>query len=160
MGMDTKLSDDFTAWNLYADADTGDEEGEIALRYAVASAPESWRFSIAGESGTIRQVFADDPTLWQVNCGNQRITARQVWRGDTTEWRITDNDGVTFTIKSRYSGDLNEWVVDHPVYGFMEVYTAYENDMREWVIVDDMSGEVCVGMKICAVFLAMDNSRP
>lgn len=134
-------------------------EGELRMRWINQDDWTTWDFRMGETTGHIQQVFPKDPSQWEVRVNNTTTTARTLWRQNPLEWRITNNS-TTMTLRSRYSNNVNEWIMHDEKYGRLYIYTYYRDDPREWVIVDELSPDIPLGMKLTAVFLAAFNSSP
>lgn len=156
-GMSTSWSDSFVEWEIFTD----DEElnGELKMRWQMQEDWSQWDYRLDDAIGSIKQKWKDNPNEWEVRGDNKVITARTIYRDDFREWRITDNS-KTLRLKTRFGNNGNEWILEGKDYGFMEIYTEWENDPRDWIIVDELSDDVPLPMKMAVVFLAIYQSSP
>ena len=156
-GISTLWSDSFVEWEIFTD----DEEivGELKMRWQMQEDWSEWDYRLEDAIGSIKQKWKNNSNEWELRGGNQIITARTIYRDDFTEWRITDNT-KTLILKTRFGNNGNEWILEGKGYGFMEIFTEWENDPRDWLIVDELSEEIDLPMKMGAIFLAIYQSSP
>ena len=81
------------------------------------------------------------------------------WNDSVAEWDI-------FTTESESRGELRLTSVAQDdwsrwqYHGWFEVYTAYEGDLRDWIVVDELSDEVPLPMRMLLGFLVVYHSTP
>ena len=156
-GIGTKWNDEFTEWIIYTDDE--ELEGELTLRWQRKGDWSQWDYRIGEETGSIKTKWKNDFSQWEISGGNEIITARTVWAKDVGEWRLTDNT-VTLTLKSRWTNNRNEWQLKNDNYGDFGIYTEWENDPREWNVVDELSEDISIHMKVALIFLSTFHSSP
>jgi len=157
MGLGAKLNDDFSEWVIITDDE--DIEGELNMTWRMQNDWSSFDYRIAEGTGNIKIKWRDNPNEWETRGDNEIITARTRWKDDPREWRITDNDR-TFILRSKWGNNANVWQITNEDYGYFEMYMNYRDDFRDWVIIDELSEEVSLAMKMTMVFLVMYNSTP
>lgn len=150
-----RWDDNFAEWNIYTDDDEDEAQGQLELRWGRDW--KEWDYRIGDYTGSMEQRWREDPTQWEIRGDNEIVTARTIWFDNLTEWRLTDND-ITLTLKPRWGTFANEWVIEEEQYGTFEIYTEYEFDPRDWVIVDELSEEISLNMKMAIVFLVVYHS--
>lgn len=166
---ETRWSDSFVAWQLYAlDPDTTLQQpeeilaGELSLRWLpVREDWSDWEYKLGNERGTIKQRWRNDPTQWELRAYNGTIiTMRTMWGPqDLTEWRVTDNTH-TVELRSRWKNQLDEWWVKDPRWGSYYLYTLHQRDPRSWAIEDKMEATISTEMKLALLFLTLYHSTP
>lgn len=160
-GMGTAWNDSFVEWIVYTyqGEEENDAEGELKMRWQLQENWSEWDYDIEDQIGSIKQKWKDNSNEWEVRGNNKVISTRTSFRDDFTQWRITDNT-ITLIVETRFGNNGNEWRVRKGEHGFMELYTAWENDPREWIIVDELSEDISLPMKMAVVFLAIYHSSP
>lgn len=156
-GINSRWSDELTEWNVYTEFE--DEEGELIMTWQQQLDWTAWDYRIEEASGSIKMKWRDDPNEWEIRGDNEIISARTKWKGDPREWRITNND-ITLQFRSRWGNNFNEWMVTNDEYGYFTIYMDFKNDPRAWVIVDELSDDISLPIKMALVFTAVFNSIP
>lgn len=156
-GLGSKWNDEFTEWIIFTEYE--EVEGDLNMTWRMQNNWTSFDYRIEEASGSIKTKWGDNPTEWETRGDGEIITARMRWKGDPREWRITNND-QTFYLKSKWGNNPNVWLISSNDYGYFEMYMTYKNDFREWDIVDELSEEVSLPMKMTMVFLVMYNCVP
>ncbi len=156
-GASTAWGDSFKEWTIYADEE--EIEGDLTLRWGMREAWTAWDYRLEDESGTIKIKWMNDASQWELRGGGEIITMKTIWLRDFTEWRISDGS-ITIKLRSKYKDYLEEWETVGDKYGSFEMITTYENDLRDWDIVDDLTEEVSLPMKMAMMFIVLFNSTP
>jgi hypothetical protein len=154
----TVWADDFAEWNLYQ----GEEEepvGQIRLRWQLQRDWSEWEYRIGEEIGTIRMVWKDRPEQWEINGYGPSVNIRTRWPGDQSQWVATDGDHRVM-MKSLYRQDANVWYTPDESNGYLEIYTIWENDPRDWYIIDELSDNISLEMKLGLIFIPIFHSFP
>lgn len=163
----SRWSDSFVEWDIYAPAQTDDEDaeeplyGELKLRWLnIRDDFSEWTYELGGKRGTIRQKWKSDPSQWELRTyEGDVITMKAPWSNDVTEWRVTDNT-LTLTLKSRWTNQFDEWLVEDNNRGRFYVYTLQSGDPRDWAIEDNLNDEVSEPMKMALIFLVLFQCSP
>lgn len=154
-GVETRFTDTFSEWRLYA----GEEEGELRRRWQTGEDWTSWDYRLGSHSGQVNLKWTGNPNEWEIRGDNHTVTARTIWNGDFREWRITGPE-YRLELRSRYKNILEEWSMEKEGAGYFGMYTAWEGDPREWVIVDELDESVSFPVKMALVFLVLHHSTP
>lgn len=155
IGVGTKWNDAFAEWTIHTEEEG--EEGELKLKWS--NDWTKWDFEVLGEYGNIEPKWRGDLSLWEVRGNEDIVEAKMVWTDDVREWRITDNTH-TIVLESKWSNDLNRWEVDSPDYGTYIINTIYRNDPREWEVLDELTEDISLTMKMAIVFIVTFHAAP
>lgn len=153
----TKWSDDFRDWTIFTDVE--DEEGSITMRWQQQLDWTEWDYRLGEESGSIKLKWKNDPSEWEIRGGGEIVSAKMKWNNDIHEWRISDGS-TRLTLKARYNNGLNEWEIDGGEDDVFEIYMEWQDDPRDWTIVDELSEEISLPMKIAIMFISVYHSFP
>lgn len=156
-GLAAKWNDDFSEWEIYTDDD--EVQGDLTMTWQLQYDWSAFDYRIEEATGHIKMKWRDNPFEWEARGEHSVITARTRWPNDRREWRITNND-LTLHLKSKWGNNPNIWLVTNDEYGYFEMYMYYKNDFRDWVIIDELTAEIPLAMKMMLVFLVMNNSTP
>lgn len=156
-GMATRWNDSFTEWDIFT-TET-ESRGELRLASVTQDDWSRWQYRIGEGVGTIRQKWPDNPNEWEARGDNAIATARTIFRNNFREWRVTDGTH-TVTLRTRYQNLAEDWALQSERHGWFEMYTAYEGDLRDWIIVDELSDEVPLPMRVLLGFLVVYHSTP
>ncbi|MEQ8704370.1 MAG: hypothetical protein RIC19_10645 [Phaeodactylibacter sp.] len=156
-GMATRWNDSFAEWDIFT-TET-ESRGELRLASVAQDDWSRWQYRIGEGVGTIRQKWPDNPNEWEARGDNAIATARTIFRNNFREWRVTDGTH-TVTLRTRYQNLAEDWALQSERHGWFEMYTAYEGDLRDWIIVDELSEEVPLPMRVLLVFLVVYHSTP
>ena len=149
----SKWDDAFFEWELQTDME--DVQGELTMRWPMQRDFTQWDFNLDELHGQISLKFPSGLQQWEVRIGNELALVQQQWQNDFTRWRITDND-VTVHFNTKYGNTPFEWKMrEAERYGKFLVYTEYDQDPRDWVIIDELSNEISLPIKLGMAFIAM-----
>lgn len=157
IGVGTRYRDSFREWQITTD----DEEvrGQLWMRWAMRDDWTEWDVQIGDISATIQQKWRDDPNLWEIRCNGVTVNARTAWPGEFYRWKLTDGTHQ-FNWQSVYANQLSEWTVENSKVGEFFMYNYWEGDPREWVVMDELSEEVSLAMRLAMIFLSVHFSSP
>jgi hypothetical protein len=157
IGLGTRYNDSFREWIL----STEDEEieGEMRMRWALRNDWTEWDVRIGDVSATIEQKWEDDPNLWEIRCDGEVVNAKTTWPGEFNRWKLSDGNHQ-FNWGTKYFNIRDEWMTDSKSNQYFQVYAYWEGDPREWVVIDELSPDVSMAMKIAMIFLAVHFSSP
>lgn len=157
IGIGTRYNDTFREWVIT----TGDDElrGDLRMRWAFRDDWTEWDLQIGELTATIEQKWKDDPNLWEIRCNGEVVNAKTTWPGEFNRWKLTDGKNQ-FNWGTKYVNERDEWFTDKNDNDFFQVYMYWEGDPREWVVVDELSSDVSMAMRIAMVFLALHFSAP
>ncbi len=156
-GLSTVWGDSFAEWTIYTDDE--DTTGELKQRWPLENDWTEWVFSIGDDIGYIKMKWKDDPNQWELRCKGQTITIRTVWKNDPTRWRITDNN-ISLTMVSHWRNLPYEWKLQEKRWGKFEVLMTEEPDPRDWDVLDDLSDQISMPMKMAMLFITVYHSTP
>jgi len=157
-GISTIWDDDFTEWSIFTEEDTVNF-GTLELINMMGNPRLDWRFRILGKEGRIRNIDRNDFSSWEIQGPNDIVTVRQMWRDDLREWRVTNNR-TAMVWRSRYANHYEEWVVSRRDHGFFTMYTLNSGDPRDWIVVDTMSEDFPIEMKVAFMFITIFLTAP
>jgi len=158
LGMETSWTDQFDQWTIYAIDEEGEEiEGDLRQRWAINEDWSEWDYRIGEDFGAIKVKFKGDVNKWELRGGNEIIDIQTIYRNDLAQWRIRSGS-VTLRLELNRRDLPFDWRVDDEDYGFYEVYTEWEGDPNAWKIVDEMSEDISIHMKMALVFLSKFSS--
>lgn len=156
-GMVTRWNDSFAEWDILT-TET-ESRGELRLTSIAQDDWSRWQYRIGEGVGNIRQKWPDNPNEWEARGDNVIATARTIFRNNFKEWRVTDGTH-TVTLRTRYQNLAEDWAIGSERHGWFEMYTAYEGDLRDWIVVDELSEEVPLPMRMLLGFLVVYHSTP
>jgi hypothetical protein len=156
-GIATRWNDSFVEWLFFTENE--DEEGELKMRWQLQNDWTQWEYRLNDQYGTIKLKWRDNLNEWELRGGNKIVTARTLWTDDPREWRITNNN-KSLTLKSKWSNQSDEWELRSSNYGNFIMYTNWERDPRDWVIIDELSEEISLEMKMMLIFIVVYHSSP
>lgn len=154
----TEWDDSFVSWQIYLDEEDS-EPGTLNLKWPLRQDWTEWEYNIGSLYGNIQQQWKNDPGRWLIDGNGERITARQLFKNDSRSWRITDNS-ISLTVRSKWGNNFNEWEIKESTYGSFKIFMDFEGDPRDWIIIDDLSEEISLPMKMAIVFVVMYSSTP
>ena len=156
-GAATRYSNDYGDWILYTlDEDT---EGTLQRRWKTSDDWTTWDYRIGEHTGQVKLKWSKNSNEWEIRGSNQIITARTIYNNDFRQWRLSGNSS-RLTIGSRYGNIVEDWEVKEDHLGYFGIYTVWEGDPREWKIVDELSDEVSIPMKVALTFIVLYHSTP
>lgn len=153
----TRYSNAFDDWIITTFND--DIEGTLQRRWKTTDDWTAWDYRLGEHIGQIKLKWNNNPNEWEIRGDNQIITARTVYNNDLRQWRLSDGQ-ISLTIASRYGNILEDWEIKEEKLGYFGIYTQWEGDPREWKIVDELSREVSIPMKMAMTFLVLFHSTP
>jgi hypothetical protein len=153
----TRYSDAFDDWILYTLND--DIEGTLQRRWKTTDDWTTWDYRIGEQTGQIKLKWDNNPNEWEIRGDNQIITARTVYHNDFRQWRLSDGS-TRITIGSRYGDIYEDWEIKEDNAGYFGIFTVWEGDPREWKIIDELSDQVTMPMKMAMAFLVLSHSTP
>ena len=157
-GIETSWTDQFDQWTIYAvDSDGEDIEGELRQRWAMNDDWSEWDYRIGEDFGAIKVKYKGNINKWELRGGGEIIDIQTVYNNDLSQWRIRSR-GVTLRLELNRRDVPFDWRVDSDEYGFYEVYTEWEGDVNAWTIVDEMSADISIHMKMAIIFLSKFSS--
>ncbi|MBV6654258.1 MAG: hypothetical protein KI786_10905 [Mameliella sp.] len=156
-GMVTRWNDSFTEWDMFTTEK--DTRGELRLSAVAQDDWSRWQYRIGEGVGTLRLKWPGNPNEWEARGDNAIATARTIFRDNFQEWRVTDGTH-TVTLRTRYQNLSEDWALRSDRHGWFEMYTAYEGDLRDWIIVDELSDDVPLPMRVLLSFLVVYHSTP
>ena len=158
VGMETAWANEFNEWNIYAiDSDGEDIEGQLRMRWAINDDWSEWDYRIGEDFGQIKVKWKGNYNQWELRGGNEIIDIQTIYKDDATQWRIRSSSKVIRLELNRRDAPF-DWRVDDKEAGFYEVYTEWERDPNAWTIVDEMSADVSVHMKMAILFFSAFSS--
>lgn len=151
-GIYTRFENDLREWVLVDHE--GKEAGFLRMRWMLQHDITLWDYRVGDAQGEIRARWRDNPGEWEIHGDGLIISARQVWKDVPTEWRLTNDAGITLQWVTRWANTPEEWELRNKrEFGRFEQFTAWEGDPRDWVIIDELSEEVPLPMRMGLVFL-------
>lgn len=157
-GMETAWSNQFDQWDIFAvDADEEEIEGELRQRWAINNDWSQWDYRIGEDFGVIKVKYKGDINKWELRGGNEIIDIQTIYKNDLSQWRIRSG-AIILRLELNRRDVPFDWRVDSDDYGFYEVYTEWEGDVNAWTIVDEMSEDVSIHMKMAIIFFSKFSS--
>jgi len=158
IGMETAWANEFNEWNIYAVDDEGEDiEGQLRMRWAINDDWSEWDYRIGEDFGQIKVKWKGNFNQWELRGGNEVINIQTIYKDDATQWRIRTSGEVIRLELNRRDVPF-DWRVDNDKLGFYEVYTEWERDPNAWTIVDELTPDVSVHVKMAILFFSVFSS--
>lgn len=151
-GMYSRYDNNLSEWIIVDDE--GREIGYMRMRFPMQNDFTLWEYRLGDRTGEIRARWRDNFREWEVHGEGEIISLRQIWRDVPTEWRLSDDKDLTLTWMTRWANAPGDWELrEKDRYGRFEQFTAWENDPRDWVIIDELTVDIPLPMRMGMAFL-------
>ncbi len=158
VGLETAWEGERDQWNIYAiDSEGEDIEGNLRMRWVINDDWSEWDYRIGEDFGSIKVKWKGNFNQWEIRGGGEIIDVQTIYRDDATQWRFRSSKQILRLELNRRDVPF-DWRIDDDQHGFYEVYTAWEGNPNAWTVVDELSEDISIHMKMAIIFFSIFSS--
>lgn len=154
-GLSSKFDNEISEWIIFAFDPILEEEleGSMSMRWPLDLDWTVWDFRLEDYTASVKVKWKSDPNHWEFR-GNSTLQIKSVWQNDATNWIII-KDSNQYRFIARQTIDGLEWTLNSEDYGYFGMMMEYRGDIRDWFIVDELSEEIDIDMKMAMMFIPL-----